>query len=140
MLAETQEIANAAAKLVKIDYEILPAVFSPHEALSPGAPSVTTDYAKPGIPIAGHSAPESDGNVTLKLHIGKGDVEKAFAEAAVIIDEEYSSQRIEHGYIEPECSITVPLENGRYVNYSNSQAAFGARDNCARALECDRKR
>lgn len=137
VLAETQEIANAAAKLVKIDYEILPAVFSPHEALAPGAPSVTTDYAKPGIPIAGHSAPESDGNVTLKLHLGKGDVEKAFAEAAVIIDEEYSSQRIEHGYIEPECSITVPLENGRYVNYSNSQAAFGARDNCARALECD---
>lgn len=137
VLAETQEIANAAAKLVKIDYEILPAVFSPHEALAPGAPSVTTDYAKHGIPIAGHSAPESDGNVTLKLHLGKGDVEKAFAEAAVIVDEEYSSQRIEHGYIEPECSITVPLENGRYVNYSNSQAAFGARDNCARALECD---
>lgn len=78
--------------------------------------------------------------MTLKLHLGKGDVEKAFAEAAVIIDEEYSSQRIEHGYIEPECSITVPLENGRYVNYSNSQAAFGARDNCARALECDPER
>lgn len=117
VLAETQEQANAAAKLVKVDYEILPAVFCPQEALLPGAPKI---------------APE--GNETIRLHLEKGDVEKAFSESDIVLEETYDTQRIEHAYIEPECSITVPMPDGRYVNYSNSQAAFGARDNCARAL------
>lgn len=118
VLAETQEQANAAAKLVKVDYKILPAVFCPQEALKPDAPQITPE-----------------GNETICLHLGKGDVERGFVESDVVIEQTYDTQRIEHAYIEPECSITVPLPNGRYVNYSNSQAAFGARDNCARALD-----
>lgn len=117
VLAETQEQADAAAKAVKVDYEVLPAVFSAKEALAPGAPQITPE-----------------GNETIRLHLGKGDVEKAFAETDLVLEREYSTQRIEHAYIEPECSVTIPQPDGRYFNYSNSQAAFGARDNCARAL------
>ncbi len=117
VLAESQEQADAAAKLVNIEYEILPAVFTAQEALKEGAPKIT-----------------KDGNETIRLHLSKGDVDKAFNDADVVIEEEYSTQRIEHAYLEPECSITVPQADGRFVNYSNSQAAFGARDNCARIL------
>ncbi len=117
VLAETQEQADAAAKAVAVDYEVLPAVFSAEEALRPGAPQIGPD-----------------GNETIRLHLGKGDLEAAFAASDLVLEQTYDTQRIEHGYIEPECSITVPLPDGRYINYSNSQAAFGARDNCARAL------
>lgn len=143
VLAETQDQADAAAKLVRVEYEVLPAVFTAKEALAPGAPSVTAGSRKPGTGDRPSGAPGDlplDYNETFRMNLHKGDVDKAFAEADLIIEEEYSTQRIEHGYIEPECSVTIPLENGRYVNYSNSQAAFGARDNCARALEVDPSR
>ncbi|MDR1922543.1 MAG: molybdopterin-dependent oxidoreductase, partial [Candidatus Adiutrix sp.] len=117
VLAETQDQADEAAKRVKISYEVLPGLFTPQNALKEGATPIT-----------------KDGNETFRLHIGKGDVDKAFSESDLVLEEEFFTQRIEHAYIEPECSITIPQPDGRYVEYSNSQAAFSARSNCARLL------
>ena len=88
--AEDLLTARNALKLIKVDYEEIPAVFDPEEAMQPGAP-VLHDYAKD--------------NVVKHIPIRKGDVEKGFAEADLIIEETYETQQVEHAYLEPEAGI-----------------------------------
>lgn len=111
VFAETQDQADAAAKLVHIEYEELPAVFTAQEAIAPGAPLAT-----------------KEGNVTSRSALVRGDVEKAFAESAAVVEGEFYSQRIDHVYIETEGAITIPHEDGTYTSISNTQGAFNARD------------
>src|SRR5690606_6804999 len=78
--AESVEIARRALGLIKVEYEELPAVFDPEEAMRPGAP-VIHDYA-----------PD---NLVKHIPIRKGDVEAGFAEADLIVENTYSTQQIE---------------------------------------------
>ena len=82
--------ARKALEAIKVDYEPLPAVFDPEEAMEPGAP-VLHDYA-----------PD---NLVKHIPIRKGDVETGFNEADVIIEETYTTQQVEHAYLEPEAGI-----------------------------------
>jgi CO/xanthine dehydrogenase Mo-binding subunit/aerobic-type carbon monoxide dehydrogenase small subunit (CoxS/CutS family) len=82
--------AKRALSAIKVVYEPLPAVFDPDEAMRPGAP-VLHDYA-----------PD---NVTKHIPIRVGDVEKGFAESDLVVEEIYSTQAIEHAYLEPEAGL-----------------------------------
>jgi CO/xanthine dehydrogenase Mo-binding subunit/aerobic-type carbon monoxide dehydrogenase small subunit (CoxS/CutS family) len=82
--------AKRALAAIKIDYEPLPAVFDPDEAMQPGAP-VLHDYA-----------PD---NVTKHIPIRVGDVEQGFAQSDLMVEETYSTQAIEHAYLEPEAGL-----------------------------------
>ena len=82
--------AKRAAAAIKIDYELLPAVFDPFEAMRPGAP-VLHDYA-----------PD---NITKHIPIRVGDVEKGFAQSDLVVEETYTTQAIEHAYLEPEAGL-----------------------------------
>ena len=75
----------------------LPAVFDPDEAMRPGAP-VLHDYA-----------PD---NVTKHIPIRVGDVEKGFAESDLVVEETYSTQAIEHAYLEPEAGLAYVDHDG----------------------------
>ncbi|MGQ9700082.1 MAG: xanthine dehydrogenase family protein molybdopterin-binding subunit [Candidatus Bipolaricaulaceae bacterium] len=111
LAAETREDAEEAARLARIEYEDLPAVFDPLEALKPGAPQVA-------VPTAAEN-----GNVFNHMIIRKGDVEKGFAEADVIVEGEYRVGYQEHAYLEPQGMIAVPEENGIAV-YGTLQCPF----------------
>ncbi len=82
--------AKRALAAIKVDYEPLPAVFDPDEAMQPGAP-VLHDYA-----------PD---NVTKHIPIRVGDVELGFAQSDLVVEETYSTQAIEHAYLEPEAGL-----------------------------------
>ncbi len=84
--------AKRAAAAIKVIYELLPAVFDADEAMRPGAP-VLHDYA-----------PD---NITKHIPIRVGDVEKAFAESDLVVEEAYSTQPIEHAYLEPEAGLAM---------------------------------
>lgn len=88
--AEDALTARKAIQLIKVEYEQLPAVFDPEEALLPGAP-VLHAYAP--------------GNIVKHIPIRKGDIEAGFAEADLIIEENYQTQQVEHAYLEPEAGI-----------------------------------
>lgn len=111
LAAETPEDAEEAARLAHIEYEDLPAVFDPLEALKPGAPQVA-------VPTAAEN-----GNVFNHMVIRKGDVEKGFAEAEVIVEGEYRVGYQEHAYLEPQGMIAVPEENGIAI-YGTLQCPF----------------
>ncbi len=93
--AETLAIAERALKLIEIEYEPLPAVFDPLEALKPGAPIVS----------------EPD-NVVSRWKIRKGDLQRGFAEADLIIENTYRVPFQEHAYIEPEAGVAWIDERG----------------------------
>jgi CO/xanthine dehydrogenase Mo-binding subunit/aerobic-type carbon monoxide dehydrogenase small subunit (CoxS/CutS family) len=95
--AEDLVTARRALAAIKVEYEPLPAIFDPDEAMRAGAP-VVHDYA-----------PD---NVTKHIPIRVGDVEKGFAEADLVVEENYSTQAIEHAYLEPEAGLAYVDHDG----------------------------
>ena len=95
--AEDLVTARRALAAIKVEYAPLPAVFDPDEAMRAGAP-VLHDYA-----------PD---NITKHIPIRVGDVEKGFAESDLVLEESYSTQAIEHAYLEPEAGLAYVDHDG----------------------------
>lgn len=111
--------ARAAAALVEVEYEVLPAVTSPEAALAPGAPQVNPIY----------------GNVLSHTKIRRGDVDGALAASAHVVTGTWSTQRIEHLFLEPEAALVEPGERpGTFKLYSQGQGVFDDRRQCAAFL------
>ena len=92
--ADSERIAAEAIELIDIDYEELPAVTDAISALQANAPQVHDE--------------RPDGNLLKHIKVKKGDIERGFAEADVIVDQTYRTPTTEHLFLEPECSIGVP--------------------------------
>jgi len=88
--AEDLETAKRAVAAIKVVYQELAPVFDPDEAMRDGAP-VVHDY----VP----------GNITKHIPIRVGDVEAGFAASDLVVEENYSTQAIEHAYLEPEAGL-----------------------------------
>ncbi len=93
--AETEAIAEEALRLIEVDYEPLPAVFDPFEAMKPGAPSLYP--------------PD---NVVARWKIRKGDIEAGFAAADLIVENSFVAPFQEHAYLEPEAGVAWIDEKG----------------------------
>ena len=94
--AETVEIAEQALELIEVEYEPLPGVFDPHEALEPGAPVIY----------------EPD-NVVARWKIRRGDVDKGMAAADLIVENTFRVPFQDHAYIEPEAGLAWVDRAGR---------------------------
>ncbi|WP_423182357.1 molybdopterin-dependent oxidoreductase [Arthrobacter sp. NyZ413] len=135
VVAESVGAAEAGARALKVEYEILDAVFSPHEALLPGAPAIHGD--KDGE-TARISRPFS--NVVAEVHSELGDVDAGFASADFIHENTYQTQRVQHVAMETHASIAwlEPTETpgeDRLVVRSSTQVPFLARRSLARIFD-----
>ena len=92
VLADSVRAAEEGCRRVVVEYQVLPAVFDPEEAMADGAPQLHT-YDDP-------FAHDKDRNVLLELHGEIGDVEAGFAEADVIHEATYFSPRVQHAHLE----------------------------------------
>jgi xanthine dehydrogenase molybdenum-binding subunit len=124
--ADSLEIARHALDLIAVEYERLPVVDNPVDALKPETVVVNDG--------TGH------GNLLKHIHVEKGDVEAGFAQADVIVEKEYHSPFYEQAYLEPECSIGRVLENGRIEVIVGSQIPYEDRRQIAAALGVDESR
>lgn len=108
--AEKKELLAKAAKAVQIKYEKLPGVYTVSEALRENSPIVR----EKGVGLNGDGIPDSEkkGNVFLESYkpLRKGNVEKGFSQAEVILEQTYETQLVEHAYIEPE-SVLAYYDN-----------------------------
>lgn len=114
-----EDIAEEACDLIHVEYEELPGVFDPEEAMREGAP-VIHDY-RPN-------------NVSVEYHWHFGDVEKAFAESYLVREDRFRTSRATKGYLEPPASlahydpsgyITVwPAKQSPYFHYRHLAACF----------------
>ncbi|MGH2516250.1 MAG: xanthine dehydrogenase family protein molybdopterin-binding subunit [Ktedonobacterales bacterium] len=100
VVAESPDAARQAAPLVAIEYEDLPAVTDPRDALKPGAALVHSELAS---------------NLLLHVPIRRGNTARAFAEADVILEGEFSTSWQEHAFLQPEAGIAHVDEDGRVV-------------------------
>jgi len=93
---ETEAISETALDLIRVKYEPLPGVFDPIESMKPDAPQVE----------------EGRSNVITHFKVRKGEVEKGFFEAEVIIENTYRVPFVDHAYLEPESGLAWIDENG----------------------------
>jgi len=131
IVAESEAIAEAARDLIRVDYEILPAVFDPEEAMLPGAPIVHDK------PLSSRIA-RPDRNIVAELHGHVGDVETGFAEADMIHEATYISQRIQHAHLETHGAIGWLDREGRLTLRTSSQTPFLTRDALAALYDLPR--
>ena len=116
--AETPAIAARALELIEVQYEELPAVFSPEEAMRPDAPLL-------------HGG---KGNVLRHFELHKGDVDDAFKGCDIVVENTYYTPMIEHAYLEVEGAIASKNADGSITIWVGAQVPFLARDNVARML------
>jgi len=134
--AETPEAADEALLLIDVDYEILPAVFDPMEAMNQSAPLLHDDMsAYDGAPTE-FLAPDIHNGQT-RLLWTKGDLEKGFAEADIVLTHSFSIPSRHQGYIEPFASVIAIDDDGRIQAWCASKAPFRARRQMAQALGLD---
>ncbi|MCL6638608.1 MAG: 4-hydroxybenzoyl-CoA reductase subunit alpha [Firmicutes bacterium] len=101
-----EETVYKALKLIKVEYEVLPAVFDPIEAMQEGAPQIHDEYPR---------------NINTEIHQNFGDVEKAFKEAHYIRTDTFVGQRTYQSPIEPHSAISI-WEGGKLTVYSSTQS------------------
>ncbi len=98
VVAETEEAAAAACDLIQVEYEDLPAVFDPFEAMEEGAPQLH---------------PDAHNNVVTHYRIRKGDMDAGWKAADVVVEGTYTTSWQEHAYLQPEAGLAYIDEEGR---------------------------
>lgn len=125
--AETEKIAEDALALIEAEYEPLPVVTNPKQAAQPDAPLV---HEHPE-----NFSPHAHGNFLAYFNLENGNLADGFAQADVIVEHEYSTQTVEHGFIEPEAGLAVPDATGRITVYCGGQIPFNDRACIAATLD-----
>jgi putative selenate reductase molybdopterin-binding subunit len=113
VVAETEGAAEEGCRKIEIDYQLLPAVFDPEEAMSKGAPVIHDKGADSRIRRPGQ-------NILLEIHGNVGDVEAGFKVADAIHEATYTTHRVQHAHLETHCTITW-LDNDRLNVRTSSQ-------------------
>lgn len=126
------DTAEEAIALVNVEYEELPAMFDPLEAMKPDAPIIHPDYAT----YEGPRTKTTDlRNVQTLVQQSKGDIEKGFAESDYIFENAYQTQMVHQAYIEPHACLVEVDGNGRVAVWSSNQGMFKLRSELAEYLE-----
>ena len=128
--ADDEAAAQEAIELIEVEYEDLPAVVNPLSAIGSGAATVhpeLEDYEGYGFTL-GH-------NVSTLLDADRGDVDQAFRDADVVVEDVYRSQGINQGFLEPMACVADVEPNGRLVIYASTQGPYQIRAAMASVLE-----
>lgn len=118
--AETLAIARQAAKLIEVDYEVLPAVFGLEETMQDGAPVIHDEPDTEGIYDTEH-------NIIYHIEEEQGDVTLAFSTADIVLEGEFKTPKQHHAQTEPHACLTYWDEERRLVVRSSTQVPFHVR-------------
>jgi xanthine dehydrogenase molybdenum-binding subunit len=128
--AISANIAEEAAALIKVEYELLPVVLDAKEAMKPDAPLL---HEKLFTDEMGKKA-DKPSNVAAHFQHGRGDLAKGYAEADVIVEREFVTAMVHQGYIEPHASTALWREDDHIQVWTSTQGAFAIRDQVAELL------
>jgi len=115
--AESDRIARQARALIRVDYEVLPTISDPQQALKDN-------------PVRLHPT----GNLCSEVHLGIGDIERGFADSDVIVEYEYQTGRQTHAFLETEAGISYYDDNGILTICVGGQNPFNDLGQIAAAL------
>lgn len=123
--AEDMETAEQAKRLIKVEYEVLPAVHNIEEAAAEGAPLVFD---------------EETTNVQAHKHVSRGNAAEAIKNSAHVITEHFETPWTEHAFLEPECAVAY-MDKDDYVHIiSTDQSAYCTYHECSLMLGTDKVR
>jgi CO/xanthine dehydrogenase Mo-binding subunit len=128
--AISKSIAEEAATLLDIDYEVLPHVIDVDEAMQPDAPLLFEDMITRGV----EPAPTKPSNISKRLEFQIGDLEQGFAEAEVVVEKEFKTAAVHQAYIEPHACAARVDADGQAEIWTATQGHFGVRAITARLL------
>jgi len=131
--AETLDAAEEALGLIHVDYEELPAVFDPLEAMQLNAPLLHADVGAYDGGPKDKLAPDVHNGLT-RLAYGKGDVEKGFREADLVLEHTFRIPGRHQGYIEPHAAVVAIDNDERIQVWVSAKNPFGIRSQLAKAL------
>ncbi len=117
--AETPEALEKARRLIEVEYEVLPAVHNIQEAAAPDAPLVFD---------------EEENNIQAHRSISRGDAEGAIAKAKYVLTRHFETPWTEHAFLEPECAVALPVEDGGVLLLTSDQSAHTTRHECSLML------
>ena len=131
--AETADAAEEAIHAIEVDYELLPAVFDPIEAMAPSAPALHDD-------VAGYDgAPKNI--LAVDLHNGltrlaweKGDLETGFGAAHLVLEHTFTIPARHQGYLEPHAATLTIEPDGKIQVWASVKNPFGVRSQLAKCL------
>jgi putative selenate reductase molybdopterin-binding subunit len=119
VVAESEAAAETACRLIRVRYDVFPAVFDPEAAMRPGAPLVHGDKDAAAARIA-----RPDANVVGERHAELGDVAAGFAAADEVVEGTYRSPRVQHASLETHGALGWLDDDGRLVVRSSTQTPF----------------
>jgi putative selenate reductase molybdopterin-binding subunit len=130
--AETPDIADAAVRLVQVEYEELPPLLDPRRAMEPGAP-IIHDEPEAHMPVP---VPyDASRNMAAQVEATVGDVDAGMDEADVIIEREFEIQQAGHCAMEPHVCLTWLDPRGRLTIRTSTQVPFHVRRIVAERLQ-----
>ncbi|MEM3420945.1 MAG: molybdopterin cofactor-binding domain-containing protein [Candidatus Hadarchaeum sp.] len=130
--AETEEIAEKALRLIKVDYEILPAVFDPEKAMEEGAPVIHDEPdCRQLLPLFY----DPKHNHCAHIEVKTGDPERGLKEADVVVEHTIKNHYAQHCALEPHSCISYLDHTGRLVVRSSTQVPYYARRIIAHCLQ-----
>ena len=129
--ADTLEQAEYALDLIQIDYEELPAVFDPIQALQEGAPIIHPDVnSYKGLP----KPLESPSNAFVHDVATRGDVAEGFAQSDLIVENTYTVSRVHQAFLEPHCCLVWIDDQERVQMWSPNKVPQGLRESMSEAF------
>ncbi|MDP2661140.1 MAG: molybdopterin-dependent oxidoreductase, partial [Dehalococcoidia bacterium] len=121
--AVDEDTAQRAVDLIEVEYEELPAVFDPYEAMAEGAPILHPDLGS----YRAAKVAKGSGNVCTRTLISKGDVEEGFRQADFVFEDTFRTQMVHQGYLEPHAALAEVDEGGHVTVWTTTQGPFSIR-------------
>jgi len=137
--AESVDAAQEAVNVIDVDYEPLAAVFDPLEAMQPSAPRLHDDVTVYDGGPKDKLAPDLHNGLT-RLAYKKGDVEKGFREADLVLEHVFHIPGRHQGYLEPHAALVAIDPDGRIQVWISAKNPFGVRSQLAKCLQLPEER
>ena len=143
VVAESEAVAEDAAALVQVEYEVTPALTDALAAMRDGAPAVLDeeesasdeDASLHGASAEADEAPDQrPANVSGVAHLKRGDAEAALRQAAAVVKATYRMAGAHHSFLEPHVAVARPEPDGGITVWSPTQGPFVVRDSVATLL------
>lgn len=131
--AVDEERAEEALSLISVEYQELPSVFDPEEAIKKSAPLVHEGL--PSYWHLPHVNPIPGTNICNYFKLRKGDVAQGFRNSDLVLENTFKSQMVHHAYTEPHACLARFDPSGKVTVWTNTQAPYRVRQNLADALQ-----
>ena len=127
--ARTEALAERALRAIKVEYELLPAVFDPHGAMEADAPQLYESV------LLGDVELPITRNIACERQVTVGDVHVGFAEADLIVEREYQTGRVYHAQMEPKSVMCRPQADGGIELWATAQSIHNTRQLLGRIFD-----